>query len=69
MIKHCVISVAFYNKIPLGTSAERSLFWGFAATILRLPPVFKNYFIKIVILVGNYDGSFSKHVSLPVHKD
>jgi len=32
------VRIGFFNKVPLSSSPERSLFWGFAATIIRLPP-------------------------------
>lgn len=32
------IQIAFYSSVPLSQSVTRSLFWGFAALILRLPP-------------------------------
>lgn len=31
------ICIAFYSKVPLSDSVERSLFWAFAAILLRLP--------------------------------
>lgn len=32
------IRIAFYNEVPLSQSITRSLFWGFAALLLRAPP-------------------------------
>lgn len=32
------IRIVFYNEVPLSQSIERSLFWGFAAILLRAPP-------------------------------
>lgn len=32
------IRIAFYNEVPLSQSIQRSLFWGFAALLLRAPP-------------------------------
>ena len=32
------IRIAFYSEVPLSESLQRSLFWGFAALIIRTPP-------------------------------
>mmetsp|Transcript_3692 Transcript_3692/g.5713 ORF Transcript_3692/g.5713 Transcript_3692/m.5713 type:complete len:1372 (+) Transcript_3692:182-4297(+) len=32
------IRIAFYSEVPLSQSIHRSLFWGFAALLLRAPP-------------------------------
>jgi hypothetical protein len=33
------LNAAFYGEVPMSATVERSLFWAFAAIVLRLPPV------------------------------